>query len=175
MHSVIEEVQGLYKIIEFKTFRKTPGVTFDVIPVKELGHVDSVDRVIHSNGAISPDAIGDVVKPWYMHPHQEDNLVVLSGVRYVEIYTPKHGKIESFTVTPNSVHKGDKLLYEGGAMLVWPRGVFHRIISGKNGSASINLAVHYDGFNIKTNFNIYDVDIEKGNYKMIRVGSADQF
>ena len=171
---VIEEVKDLYRIIAFKSFRKTKGVTFDVIPIKQFGDVDAVDRVLHQNGAVSPSAIGAVKRPWYMHPHQEDNLVVMHGVRYVDIYTPQHGKVESFTVTPDEVRRGDEVVAKGGAMLVWPRGVFHRIVSGDDGSASINLARHYDGFDIKTNFNIYDLDTETGEYRVIRGGFEDQ-
>ncbi len=33
MAKIIKEVKGLYKIIEFKTFRMTPGVTFDLLPI----------------------------------------------------------------------------------------------------------------------------------------------
>jgi len=174
MPHIIEEVKGLYKIIQFKEFRKTQGVTFDVVPVKALGKIDAVDRVLHSTCAISPSAVGSVSRPWYMHGHQEDNLVVLYGTRYVDIFTPEHGKVEQFTVTPNSVYKGDKLICEGGAMLAWPKGVFHRIVSGDEGSASINLAMHFDGFDIDTNFDIFDVDLDSGKYEIIRNGFKDQ-
>jgi len=175
MITIIEEVEELYRVIQFKEFRKTVGVTFDIIPIGELCQIDAVDRVLHESSAVSPAAIEGVEKPWYMHPHQEDNLVVLHGSRYVEIYTPKHGRIENFTVTPNKILKGEELIFEGGAMLVWPRGVFHRIVSGEDGSASINLARHYDGFDLKTNFNIYDVDIKTGKFEVIREGFKDQF
>ena len=130
MDNIIDEVQGLYQIIEFKTFRKTKGVTFDLIPLDSISHIDSLDRVLHRGNAVSPEPVGDVEQPWYMHTHQADNLVVLHGTREVDIYTPDHGKVEHFTVTANSVHKNGQLVFEGGAMLVWPRHVFHRIVSG---------------------------------------------
>jgi hypothetical protein len=60
-------------------------------------------------------------------------------------------------------------------MLVWPRGVFHRIRSDeKSGSASLNFAVRYEGFDIRTNFNIYDLNPADGEYWMIRAGYLDQ-
>ncbi|MDD3350535.1 MAG: hypothetical protein PHC40_06790, partial [Eubacteriales bacterium] len=83
-------------------------------------------------------------------------------------------KVEHFDITPNSIHKNGTLIYEGGAILVWPRYVFHRIVSGPEGSASINLAAHYEGFNIDTNFNIYDLNTETGEYEVIRKGRDDQ-
>lgn len=49
-----------------------------------------------------------------------------------------------------------------------------RIVSGKNGSTSVNLATHYKGFDIKTNFNIYDLNTKTGNYRLIREGYKDQ-
>ena len=88
MVKIIDEIKGLYKIIAFDAFRKTPGVVFDMIPVHLFGKVSAVDRVLHEKGAVSPGSVGDVEKPWYMHEYQDDNLVVLSGTRYVDIYTP---------------------------------------------------------------------------------------
>ena len=50
-----------------------------------------------------------------------------------------------------------------------------RIVSDPvEGSASVNLATHYDGFDIETNFSIYDLDVETGAYHVIRRGSRDQ-
>lgn len=172
---VIAEVKDLYRVIALKPFRRTEGVSFDMLPVSNLVSIDAIDRVIHTGGARSPGAVGDVERPWYMHPHQADNLLVLHGTRYVDIYTPDHGKVESFTATPNRILHGDKLLYDGPAMLVWPCRVFHRIVSDKvKGSASVNLATHYEGFDIATNFSIYDLDTGTGKYKVIRKGSLDQ-
>lgn len=174
MHTIIDEVEGLYQIIQIEDFRKTPGVTFNVLPQEIVHRADSIDRVIHANKAISPGPIDDVLRPWYMHEYQDDNLVVLAGTREVDIYSPEHGTIEHFTVTASDVHKNGELMASGGAMLVWPRRVFHRIISGEEGSASINLAIHYDGFDVKNNFNIYSVNTDTGDYKVIREGFKDQ-
>lgn len=171
---IIESVENLYSIIELTPFRKTEGVVFDLFPMDAVPHIDSIDRVLHEHSAISPNPVGDVERPWYMHPHQEDNLLVLYGQREVDIYTKEHGKVEHFTVYPDKIYKNGVLIYEGGAVLVWPTGVFHRIVSGENGSASINLAVHHPGFNIKSNFNIYDLNTETGEFHMIREGYKDQ-
>jgi hypothetical protein len=58
------------------------------------------------------------------------------------------------------------VLFDGPAMLVWPRYVFHRITSGPEGSASLNFAVHYEGLDMRTNFNIYDLDLETGEHRV---------
>ena len=109
-----------------------------------------------------------------MHPHQDDNLMVLQGVRYVDIFIRAHGRIESFVITPERLEHDGRVLYDGPALLVWPRAVFHRIKSGEEGSASINLATHYEGIDMRTNFSIYDLDPETGKFKVIREGHLDQ-
>lgn len=175
MEYVVKSVPELYRIIKLKEFRRTEGVAFDVLVKSMVPRVDAIDRVIHTGPARSPGMVGEVSRPWYMHPCQDDNLFVLAGERHVEIYTPEHGRIESFVITPDTIRHNGELIYEGPALLVWPRNVFHRITSGNSGSASINLATHYDGFDIKTNFNIYDLDIQTGEYRLIREGYRDQF
>ncbi len=170
------KIDQLYEVIPLTPFRKTPGVRFDILKGDQFDQVGGYDRVIHSGGAISPGGVDGVERPWYMHPHQDDNLLVLHGVRYIDIYTPKHGKVEHFVVDPNLVKRNGKVLYEGPAMLVWPRGVFHRIKSDEElGSASLNFAVRYEGYDIDTEFNIYDVDVQAGSYRLIREGHEDQF
>ena len=171
---IIKEVKGLYRIIELTPFRKTEGVTFDLFPMDSVAHIDSIDRVLHDHGAVSPGPVEGVLNPWYMHPHQDDNLLVVHGRREVDIYTKEHGLVEHFSVYPDKIYENGELIFEGSAMLVWPAGVFHRIVSGENGSASINLAVYHDGYSIKSNFNIYDLNTETGDYRLIREGYKDQ-
>ena len=173
---VIEEVSGLYKIAALKIFRKTEKVTSDFVPLKLIPRIDAIDRVIHEPHAISPGSVGDMERPWYMHPHQEDNLVVLSGERLVELYTRKLGRVEKFIISADGIKREDgSVIYSGGVMLSWPTLVFHRVKSTEKGSASINIAAHLEGFDIKTNFNIYGLDTGTGNFKLIREGYLDQF
>lgn len=170
----VKTVNDLYAVVPLTNFRNTPGVMFDFVPERLIPRISSIDRVIHANEAISPGPVGDVVRPWYMHPHQDDNLIVLYGKRHVELYTPVHGRVESFVVTPEVIEREGRVLYRGGAMLVWPRNVFHRIQSGEEGSASMNFAVHYEGFSIQTNFNIYGLDVDSGKFEVVRHGHEDQ-
>jgi len=171
---IIEKIDGLYQVTAMKPFRKTKGVVFDLVPNEIVEETVSVDRVIHENGAISPGEIGDVKRPWYFHPFQRDNLLVLHGYRTVELYTKDHGKIVTFEIHPDRIYKNGELLYEGGVMLSWPTKVFHRITSGEKGSASLNFAMREKGFDIKTNFNIYDLDLATGEFYVLREGYKDQ-
>jgi len=171
---VIEEVENLYRIVPLMPFRHTEGVKFDIVPEKLVLETKGIDLVVHDADALSPGPVGDVERPWYMHPSQEDNLIVMQGIRYTDIYTPAHGRVEHFEVAPNYVKKNGEMLYKGVAMLTWPCRVFHRIISCKEGSASVNLARRLDDFDIETNFSIYDLDTETGEYHEIRAGHLDQ-
>lgn len=173
-NAIVAEIPDFYKVIALKPFRKTAGVSFDILPKDLIPRIDAIDRVIHKNKAVSPGPVGDVHEPWYMHPYQDDNLMVLQGIRFVDIYTRAHGRIESFVITPEGLEHDSKILYDGPALLVWSRTVFHRIKSGASGSASINLATHYEGIDMRTNFNIYDLDTETGKFKVIRDGHLDQ-
>ncbi len=170
---VIEEVPGFYKIISLIKFRHTPGVFFDNVPMEFLPEIGAMDRVLHDRAAVSPGPVGNVERPWYMHPHQADNLIVLYGTRHVDIFIKKHGML-SFVVKPNQIQRQGKVVYDGPAMLVWPRAVFHRIVSGEEGSASLNFAVHYEGLDMRNNFNIYDLNTETGEFRVIREGFKDQ-
>jgi hypothetical protein len=172
---IFEEVANLYRIVPLRALRRTPGVSFDLVPTEALPRIDGIDRVLHADGAVSPGPVGNVDRPWYMHAHQDDNLIVLQGTRYVDIYVRSHGRVESFVVTPGEVLHDGKRVCDGPAMLVWPRGVFHRIQSDKQtGSASLNFAVRYEGFDMRTNFNVYDLEPASGEYRMIRAGHLDQ-
>jgi hypothetical protein len=179
-HTAIE-VAGLYKVIPLNVFRRTEGVSFDFVPLgafprpgEGYPRLNAVDRVVHVGAASSPGRVGDVERPWYMHPHQDDNLLILHGARHIELYTKKHGRVEVFVVTPGSIRRGGEAIYEGAALLCWPRTVFHRVKSEEEGSAALNFAVHHEGIDYKTNFNIYDLDTESGKFRLIREAWLDQ-
>ena len=89
---------------------------------------------------------------------------------FIRLY--RNRKVSS--INNHRLEKDGRILYDGPAMLVWPRGVFHRIRTGEDGSASLNFAVHYEGFDIQTNFNIYDLNTASGRFRTIRDGHEDQ-
>lgn len=174
-YEVIRNVPGLYRVVALKLLRRTPGVIFDKVPLAALGPIRAIDRVLHESGADSPGAVGNVERPWYMHTCQQDNLLVLHGRRRVELYRPGHGGIVTLDVTAERVYLEGKLLSDRPAMVSWPVEVFHRIHSDDElGSASLNLAVHSEGFDIRTNFNVYGVDVATGQFRVVREGHLDQ-
>ena len=173
----------LYRLIPLRILRRTSGVKFDEIVPSDIPNISGIDRVIHKANSISPGPIevptsgysSSVIKrPWYMHPGQDDNLMVLQGTRYIDVYNSSTREKASFIVTPEKIYKNDKLYYDGPAMIVWPAGIFHRIISGSNGSISVNLSTRTESFDLNNNFNIYDLDTSRGVYRIIKKGNEDQ-
>lgn len=175
-------MSNYYSVISMKEFRKTNKVSFYNVPMVE--GMKAIDLVMHESEAFSPGQIKDVERPWYYHPHQIDNLFVTFGVRTVDLYKIGNKKIETFEVTPNSIKKfvkdknnrivEKKILSNEPAILRWETNVFHRVHTGKEGSASVNLAVRLEGIDMKTNFNIYKLDTEKNTFEIIRKGFEDQ-
>jgi len=167
-------IPGLNFLIPLKLFRKTNKVQFDIIPDVVEG-LSSVDRVVHGKGAISPtiEHKKDDEIHWYMHPNQSDNLLVVEGKRLIELYNEEHGRVEHYEVTKDYIKHNGILIHEGAAILGWPTHVFHRVIS-PDGSTSINFAKHFDGFDPKTNFNIWDLKVETGEHECAREGHMDE-
>jgi len=165
-------IENLCFIMPLHKLRETPNVSFYQIDgvVKDLA---GVDLVIHGEGGKSPTIEGDDTWYWYMHTDQEDKLVVHSGVRLVELYSCKHGKVETFKVTADAIYHNDEKIFDGAAILGWPPEVFHRVHS-PHGSVSTNYAARMSGFDIDTNFNIYQLDVDTGAYKVARIGAQDQ-
>ena len=168
----------MYRLIPLRLLRRTSGVKFDEMVPSDIPKIDGIDRVVHGPNSISPGPVEDWTppckRPWYMHTGQDDNLMVVQGTRYIDIYCPNRKKKESFIVTPDKVYKNDKLYYDGPAMIVWPAGIFHRIISGEEGSISINFSTRTDKFNLDDNFNIYNLNTYTGDYTILKEGSEDQ-
>lgn len=165
--------EWLFHVIPFELLRHTENVDFHSIPY--LDQINSMERVVHSSWAISPWKVWNINEWWYMHSHQEDNLIIMSWNRIVELYHPKFSKwkIERFELDENYIKHNWKIICEWPWILGWPSWVYHRNNSPE-WSSSLNLWIRFNWFNISTEFNIYDIDLETNNIKMIRKGSLDQ-
>ena len=67
-NAIIKEIPGFYKVIALQPFRKTEGVSFDILPKELIPKIDAIDRVIHKNKAVSPGPVDGVLEPWYASP-----------------------------------------------------------------------------------------------------------
>lgn len=165
-------IPNLCFIIPLDKLRKTPNVDFESIPM--IDNLSSLDLVEHQIDAYSPSIKwNNNLRPWYMHPYQIDNLLVFKWTRLIELYTKQHTQIEKFEVKPNIIKHNGKIIYKWKAIFGRYTKVFHRVYSPK-GSTSINLAQHIDWFDIKTNFNIYDLNTQTNNVSLLRKWQLDQ-
>ena len=167
----MKNIPDFFEIKSLRLLRETKGVDFHTVPTDDAS---SITRVMHQPGAQSPGAIDDVANPWYYHPSQEDNILVLYGKRTIELYTAEHG-LYKFEMTADQVFLNGDVVCDEPAVLSWSTHVFHRVRScTQEGSRSVNFAFRDDDFDINTNFNIYDLDEETGKFKVIREGHLDQ-
>ena len=163
----------MYRLIPLRQLRRTAGVLFDEMVPSDIPSIQGIDRVIHKANGISPGPCEGVKRPWYTCIPVK--MITYSSYKVNDSLTftvPRNNKLSSFIITPDKVYKNNKLYCNQPAMIVWPAGIFHRIISGSEGSISINLSTRTSKFDLANNFNIYDLDTTTGAYKVIRDGAS---
>ena len=133
----------MFELIPYERFRDTPAVRFFDVTI---GTSNARDLVIHSGPAISPPndlTTGDW--QFYLHPHQEDNLLAASGGRTFYLVNL------SWDMPFHIVR-----LAAGGDILRIPPGTFHRSISDLDGSVVLNQAVRDQGASLTREFRVYN-------------------
>jgi hypothetical protein len=132
----------MFELLSYKKFRDTPAVKFFDITVPES---NVRDLVVHDGPAVSPPDSQEGYWQFYLHPHQEDNLLAISGGRtfYLVNFTwnyPYHiVRLES-----------DK------EILRIPPGTFHRSVSDAHGSVVMNQAVRDPQASVSSEFRVYN-------------------
>jgi hypothetical protein len=133
----------MFEMIPYERFRDTPAVRFFDVTI---GSSNARDLVVHSGPAISPpnhSESGDW--QFYLHPHQEDNLLAASGGR--TFYLVNFAWDQPFHIVR---------LAAGGDILRIPPGTFHRSISDLDGSVVLNQAVRDQGASLAREFRVYN-------------------
>ena len=133
----------MFELVTYERFRDTPSVRFFDVTVETS---NARDLVIHSGPAVSPpDDAQTGAWQFYMHPHQEDNLLAASGGRtfYLVNLTWEH---------PFHIVR----LESGGDILRSPPRTFHRSISDPDGSVVLNQAVRAPGVSLVEEFRVYN-------------------
>jgi hypothetical protein len=131
----------MFELLPFHKFRDTPKVQFFDITIPSS---NARDLVFHDGPAISPNNTPDGYWQFYLHPHQEDNLMALTGGRtfYLVNFAWKH---------PFHIVR----LETGGNILRIPSGTFHRSVSDLDGSLVLNQAVRTATASIESEFRVY--------------------
>jgi hypothetical protein len=132
----------MFQLLPYKKFRDTPSVRFFDITVPES---NVRDLVVHQGAAVSPPDSADGYWQFYLHPHQEDNLLAISGGRtfYLVNFTWNY---------PYHIVR----LESDREILRIPPGTFHRSVSDAQGSVVMNQAVRNDRASISSEFRVYD-------------------
>jgi hypothetical protein len=131
----------MFELIPFHRFRDTPQVRFFDITISTS---NARDLVIHEGPATSPNDSETGAWQFYLHPHQEDNLLALSGGR--TFYLVNFAWAEPFHIVR---------LEQGGDILRIPPGTFHRSVSDPNGSVVLNQAVRAAHATVEREFRVY--------------------
>jgi hypothetical protein len=132
----------MFELIAYEKFRNTPGVKFFDITIAAS---NARDLVIHEGPAISPNNADNGSWQFYLHPHQEDNLLALSGGR--TFYLVNFTWAKPFHIVR---------LESTGDILRIPPGTFHRSISDATGSIVLNQAVRDQVATLAGEFRVYN-------------------
>jgi len=133
----------MFELIPYEKFRDTPAVRFFDITVAAS---NARDLVIHAGPAVSPpDEEKTGAWQFYLHPHQEDNLLALHGGR--TFYLVNFGWNYPYHIVR---------LETGGDILRIPPGTFHRSVSDPDGSVVLNQAVRDVGASVVREFRVYN-------------------
>jgi hypothetical protein len=132
----------MFELLSYQKFRNTPGVSFFDITISDS---NARDLVIHDGPAISPNNSSDGSWQFYLHPHQEDNLLALSGGR--TFYLVNFSWDYPFHMVR---------LESSGDILRIPPGTFHRSVSDPKGSVVLNQAVRKAVATVDREFRVYN-------------------
>lgn len=132
----------MFELISFHRFRDTPSVQFFDITVADS---NARDLVFHDGPATSPNNAAGGAWQFYLHPHQEDNLLAVSGGRTFHLVNfaweyPFH----------------EVRLDANQHILRLPPGTFHRSVSDPRGSLVINQAVRAAEATVESEFRVYN-------------------
>ena len=133
----------MFELIPYQRFRDTPAVRFFDVTV---GDSNARDLVVHAGPAVSPpDDSSTGAWQFYLHPHQEDNLLAVQGGR--TFYLVNFQWSYPFHMVR---------LESGGDILRIPPGTFHRSISDEEGSVVLNQAVREQNACVSREFRVYN-------------------
>jgi hypothetical protein len=132
----------VFELVSYKRFRDTPSVRFFDITVTQS---NVRDLVIHKGPALSPPDSESGYWQFYLHPHQEDNLLALSGGR--TFYLVNFSWNYPFHIVRLETDR---------EILKIPPGTFHRSVSDSKGSIVLNQAVREERADVKSEFQVYD-------------------
>ncbi|NJN32322.1 MAG: redox protein [Synechococcales cyanobacterium RM1_1_8] len=131
-----------FELVPYAKFRNTPGVKFFDVTI---ANSNARDLVIHEGPAVSPNNASCGAWQFYLHSHQEDNLLALSGGRTFHL-------VNFAWDYPFHMVR----LEADGDILRIPPGTFHRSVSDAQGSIVLNQAVRDAVATVESEFRVYN-------------------
>mgnify|MGYP001158095804 CR=1 FL=1 len=133
----------MFELIPYTRFRDTPSVRFFDVTISDS---NARDLVIHSGPAVSPpNDLQSGAWQFYLHPHQDDNLLSAGGGRTFFL-------VNLAWDHPFHIVRLDN----GGDILHIPRGTFHRSVSDPDGSVVLNQAKRDPSACVVREFRVYN-------------------
>ncbi|MCW6038428.1 redox protein [Spirulina subsalsa FACHB-351] len=132
----------MFEFLPYQKFRDTPQVRFFDITIPDS---NARDLVFHDGAAISPNNSETGDWQFYLHPHQEDNLLALTGGR--TFYLVNFAWEQPFHIVR---------LVANGDILRIPPGTFHRSVSDPGGSLVLNQGVRTVEATVESEFRVYN-------------------
>ena len=133
----------MFELIPYTRFRDTPSVRFFDVTISDS---NARDLVIHSGPAVSPpNDLQSGAWQFYLHPHQDDNLLSAGGGRTFFL-------VNLAWDHPFHIVRLDN----GGDILHIPRGTFHRSVSDPDGSVVLNQAKRNSNVCLDREFRVYN-------------------
>lgn len=140
----------MFELVPYQKFRDTPNVRFFDVTI---AHSNARDLVFHDGPAVSPNNSAKGYWQFYLHSHQEDNLLALTGGR--TFYLVNFAWSHPFHIVR---------LEANGDILRIPPGTFHRSVSDPQGSLVLNQAIRDAQATIESEFRVYN----SGNIPRLR-------
>lgn len=137
----IPDYASQFELISYNKFRDTPSVKFYDVTIENS---NARDLVVHTGPAVSPPNDSHGYWKFYMHKHQEDNLLALQGGR--TFYLVNFDWEEPYHIVRCE---------QDGPILRIPVGTFHRSVSDADGSIVMNQAIRDEKFDVTTEFTPY--------------------
>ena len=133
----------MFELIPYERFKDKPVVRFFDVTIDSS---NARDLVIHSKSATSSPTYAKTGDwQFYLHLHQEDNLLAASGGRTFYLVNLAWG--EPFHIVR---------LAAGGDIIRIPPRTFHRSISDLDESVVLNQAVRGQGASLTREFRVYN-------------------
>jgi len=132
----------MFELLPYQKFRDTPSVRFFNITI---ANSNARDLVFHEGPAISPNNSTAGHWQFYLHPHQEDNLLALTGGR--TFYLVNFKWKNPFHIVRLEANR---------EILRIPPGTFHRSVSDSSGSLVLNQAVRTQNATLEREFRVYN-------------------